>query len=58
MTNAPIDYDTTDPHIWAAAYLNALRHDPDIVGTVEATAGWFAATIEAGRRDATRKANR
>jgi hypothetical protein len=47
----PIDWSTTDPAAWAAAYLKAVNHDPEIVGTVDGTASWFATAIEVGRRD-------
>ena len=52
--DVPIDRDTTDPSVWAAAYLDALAEFPEIVGTVEGTASWFATAIDAGRREARR----
>ena len=53
MPDTPITYDTVDPHVWAAAYLAAVEHDPQqMAGNVDALASWFAATIEVGRRAA------
>lgn len=49
----PLNYDTEDATAWAAAYHEALERDPEIVGTVEGTAGWHATLIEIGRRQAT-----
>jgi len=51
VTDTPIDYTTVDPEVWAAAFLDALEHDPDVVGTVAGVASWFAAVLENGRRN-------
>lgn len=48
--DVPLSYDTEDTMAWSAAYHDALARDPEIVGTVEGTASWFAATMEVGRR--------
>lgn len=50
-TPTGLDWQNTDPHAWAAAYLKAVNHDPEIVGTVDGTASWFATLIEVGRRN-------
>lgn len=47
--NVPIDYNTTDPEVWAAALADALPMMYPV--TAQDLSGWFAAAIEAGRRE-------
>lgn len=49
--NVPITYDTTDPNVWAGALQDALPMM--FPATAQDLSGWFATTIEVGRRDET-----